>query len=689
MDYNRESSNNQFDSEIANTTKNALKAPKDIKDTAENIKNTAHKIKDKIDEHKEKNDEKRNVNNTQGKGMSAETGNDKGLKNNNDKKTETKHAENKERGSGVAQTGSDNSKNAKNENNPLSSLSTSTSSTQSNKGLQNKNGSKNGNSKKSDALKNATKPNNGTSELAKNSFETLSKAGSPAIKIAAKVAAGAASGGGGSKVATTIGTFLLLGCTFVVYIADQAIAVVTAPIRWLVGAVTSAAEGIGDFLNDIGNSEPTWAETSQFVIGFIRGGLKTACNTTCYREVYQIAEENGYDIEETMKSFEEATVPYIFEENYTNVNYSEILAVISLSKDFQLDNFNYLKFKQLFDDQEFLRCLYDLKIEEKQKLVINEGALAEGETFRENDDGSVTIIKQDGTTTTYHGENEYCTLKEYIDVKIDKYPLKKLFDYFGIDPHAACEQLPTYTNFQVIPVCQNTTRLYDESVYWGSAETSQLIDYEYYTGKISNDYTSTYYKDFLSTVQMEEGRVYISVERFKQAGASAEQLALGDVDWKNEYLRSGNKYPFPKYGCYMSCIAMVTNSFAKERVTPYTILNFFRENTNADPIIDVAGHEYGFHAAATCAKWDSYLACGELKNKRLLIAHLKPGARGSNPVHGHYVVINGFNNVGGEGYFYITEPAGRCKETESFAECNEIFEFFSSYELDEIPQESE
>ena len=190
----------------------------------------------------------------------------------------------------------------------------------------------------------------------------------------------------------------------------------------------------------------------------IRNYMKTAIKTTSKDEIEQIISEHPeYDSKLTMQSYKDNKCPYVYSGKNCNVNYLEIYAVLSECPDYYDENgiFSTEKMNQAMADPEFLRCLYDLKVE----------------------------------PAIYEKKDLYGNVVEkipYGQVTLSKYPLKKLYDFIGVDPSAPCKQFPLYTNYQALSLIQQYTQAECPAVDWGSKEISIMSDYTLYTGSVKS-----------------------------------------------------------------------------------------------------------------------------------------------------------------------------------------------------------
>lgn len=420
------------------------------------------------------------------------------------------------------------------------------------------------------------------------------------------------------------------------------------------------------------NSDSSYEE----IVAMFNNKLMTACEQaykdTCYKEVYQIAVEQEYDLELTLESYNQTKFPYIMTGDKCNINYAEILNVISMSSDYvgiDYTKFNFSNFCTLLEDDEFKRCLYDLDVIRREINILNDGVLGEGETGSVDENGTVTITSSDGTVTTITGEaaKSYYTTKIYGEVHVDHYPLKKLYDYFKVDPYAVSPIIPSMTNHQSLGHLEYFSRHYYPNSYWGNEKRTELLDYKKLTGELNTEVMNIYEKDINDYSVFSDTEVFMDVQVFKQGGNY----------WSGEpYGQS--RQSIAKIGCCLTSMAMVCNYFSDEYIDPH-VLNTYITETNKGLLSrpSVARH-YGFKQYNSSPDINIEEMMGELQNGRLLIIHLKAGAKGTG-VNGHWVVLNGYVCNDTEAYFYVSEPARRLNNTVSMSEAVMIFDQYQSY----------
>ena len=125
-------------------------------------------------------------------------------------------------------------------------------------------------------------------------------------------------------------------------------------------------------------------------------------------------------------------------------------------------------------------------------------------------------------------------------------------------------------------------------------------------------------------------------------------------------------------------MAMVCDYYSDEHVDPH-VLNMYIKATNKGLLSrpSVAKH-YGFTEFAVSSNINIEKMMSELYNGRLIIAHIRPGAKGTGK-DGHFVVLNGYLLNESQSIFYVGEPASRLSDTVSMTEAVEIFDKWWSY----------
>lgn len=473
------------------------------------------------------------------------------------------------------------------------------------------------------------------------------------------------------KIVTIIIAVLVAIFFFLILNAFTVISNLVAPIFFIWEQTQNSMEVSEEFTKEIGQKEPTYEDIVKLVNQKLQKAFETAYYETCYQEVQQIAFENDYDMELTLESYNNAQFPYILSGSECNINYAEILHVISMQPNYDISytEFNYDEFVKIFNDEDFLRSLYTLNVEPAEKYIPKKSITETGNTCTIDTDGTVTIQYNDGTTTTITGEeaDSYYETIVYGKVSISHYSLKHIFDCFGIDPYAKSKVIPSVTNFEALDYHEYYTRHYYPNEYWGSTERTELLDYQKNTGQLSEDLMNIYIQDISKQPLVNDNDVFMDVEIFKQSGQS----------WSHEsYGESGDS--IAKIGCCLTSMSMVCNYFSNEYVTPH-VLNAYIKETN-DGLLNrasVAKH-YGFKQCTSIFKINIVEMMNELSQGRLIIVHIRSGAKGTGE-YGHWVVLNGFHVTDTDSYFYVCEPASRLNNTVSMSEAVMIFDQYQTY----------
>ena len=87
----------------------------------------------------------------------------------------------------------------------------------------------------------------------------------------------------------------------------------------------------------------------------------------------QSAVEQEFDLDLTLASYNDTEIPYIFTGQGCNVNYAEIMYLISMSPEYRViyTQFDYTTFCNLLNEDDFLRCLYDLDVTKAEKRFMS------------------------------------------------------------------------------------------------------------------------------------------------------------------------------------------------------------------------------------------------------------------------------------------------------------------------------
>jgi hypothetical protein len=440
----------------------------------------------------------------------------------------------------------------------------------------------------------------------------------------------------GIKIMTfSIALFLALALTLAV-ILDFFIGGIASPVMLMFKQITSHKDPGSQFLEDCGTAAPCYEDIVRCFRLKLQNAMKKAYTETCYKEVYQIAVEQEFDLDLTLASYNDTEIPYIFTGQGCNVNYAEIMYLISMSPEYRViyTQFDYTTFCNLLNEDDFLRCLYDLDVTKaEKKIYVGESADAYYET----------VI--------------------YGEVHIDHYPLKKLYDFFNVDPYGKNEDIPSMTNQQAIGNLEYIARLYYEASDWGSSERTALSDYKKYTGTLNYDIQNIYEKDVQRYSAFSDREVYMDMPEYKQNSPAWGGLPYGSST-------------ISKLGCCLTSMSMVCTYFTGENITPDVLSAYIRSFHHGELYRDLIAEHYGFRQYTDSSSFNIEAVMGELVNNRLVIAHIRGGALGTGK-YGHFVVLNGFSTE--KACYYVREPAGRLSDTVSMAQAAEVFDAFRSY----------
>ena len=422
-------------------------------------------------------------------------------------------------------------------------------------------------------------------------------------------------------IATIVAVMFLIAVILVSIIQS-----LIAPVTNLFNALQYGWELAGSAADDLGEDQ-SYEAIAEMYKGMFQDAFTKAFDEVSYNEVYQIALEQEYDLELTMESFSKNIFPYSFDGEETNVNFLELIAIMSMSDQYNIINFNYDRFKAMFEDIEFLRCLYDLKVERAEHLVIDEDVY----------DSEGNLI--------HKGTGEILDRIIYGEVTIGAYPLKKIFDYFGVDPNASNLNYPTLTNYQALSVISSNTKLEDGLINWGYDGISRLKDYTMYTGEITENGENIYADQMHEDIEVGNYNINNGVPVYAQSDP-----AWGSIKYGSKTISS--------LGCCLTSMSMISSYFTGEAITPKVMSNLLNKEFKGELVRDSIAKYYGFHQYDTSIPFSAAHSIGELNNGRLLIVHIKKGHLGHSPKYGHYVVITGVNTTGEEPYYTIADPAG-------------------------------
>lgn len=465
----------------------------------------------------------------------------------------------------------------------------------------------------------------------------------------------------------------------VIILGNMMIESVAAPIM----AIFKCAEAGFSFISNHFSEDPTYEDIQKVFVSDLQGAFSDAYTNVCQDEVYQIAIEQDYDIDLTMESYNRTKFPYILSGDGCNVNYAELFNVISIADKWDFDdwkNFDYDGFLELYEDKEFLRTLYTLKVDRAEKYVVNESSLSEGETCEIHSDRSVTITHSDGSTSDYTGESAeaYYEIIIYGEVTVSAYGLLEIFDYFKLDPYDLSKVLPNMTNWKAMEYQEYFTRCYDPDVFWGTEERSKLIPYERQTGELVENAGGIYIKDIYDSLVITEDYVYFDVVEFKQA----------DPRWgSSKYLG----HSMASYGCCVTSMAMVINYFGDSSINPGSLLSKMNREYFGELHRPALSEQFGFWHYLDDNSFNMHSdltkITGALSNEQLVMAHIRPNSSEHfSTKNGHWIVLHGYQKAEGDGtvsdgspgFFFVNDP-NRNNEIMTFLEAANLIDRIQSY----------
>ena len=428
------------------------------------------------------------------------------------------------------------------------------------------------------------------------------------------------------KLLIAIFAILLVVILVIIIIIVSILFTIAAPVIALFQAVNNGFSSAHDAWNKL-NGKTTYQDIAYYYQDNIKEAMTRAFEETCYNETMQIAEEQDYDIRLTQASFRSNSFPYVFEGENCNVNYLEILTVMSMNEKYNILNYDYDEFMAIFEDEDFLRSLYDLKVERAEYYIYDND---------EYDEYGNLI---------HEGTGEIIDTIIYGKVTINRYPLQKLFDYFEVEPGAANFNFPTMTNYQALSIIEQYTQLEADDIDWGSTQTSRLYDYTMYTGEITKRADNIYAKEMYRELDLGKHVVSNGVPVYSQS----------DPRWGEDKYGSKN---LRALGCCLTSMSMVTSYFSGQEITPHDMVNYINDNMSGSLYRADIASDFGFHQYETQRPFTVQKAADELITGRLLIVHIKAGHLNHSPEYGHYVVVTGVDTTGEEAVFSIADPAG-------------------------------
>lgn len=479
-----------------------------------------------------------------------------------------------------------------------------------------------------------------------------------------------------AKVAICIFSVIIVTMLLLSSLMTLILDTVASPVMALWKQAQEYIEFSDSLLSDLGISssrEVTYEDLVNLIVKEMGTAMEDAYTKVCYKEVYQIAIENDYDIDLTMESYQKTKFPYDLEGEDCNVNYAELLSLITLSGKFDSEHykdFDYDEFCLFLKDEEFQRCLYDLDV--VPTYIINSAALKEGESGKitvNNNIVTVAITHKDGTQDTYTGDAAKPYYILYGEVSVGSYPVKKLYDYYGIDPYAKHEIFYNMPNYKAISQMNYFSKYYYPDIFWGTEAQSPIAkSYKKLTGELTTDVMNCYEQDLFDLSLFKETDVYLETPYYSQV--SGELANLG-------YYYKGTKKPVHTWGCCLVSMCMVCSYFSPE-TSAMDAYNYYLNDLHGSLNRSQMAEHYGFKQLTTDDKhFNSEKVMGELSQGRLVIAHIRPLCLGSSG--GHYIVITGYSLQSDEPYFTVNDPAHVNRKTLTVAECVANMDGYRSY----------
>lgn len=178
------------------------------------------------------------------------------------------------------------------------------------------------------------------------------------------------------------------------------------------------------------------------------------------KEIVLIISEREYDYELTMESFEEQGYPF------EDINYAELISIISQKPEFNIENMKFRKLKKLFNDEKKIKYLYKMKVEDAYATV----------TYYEIDGKEIRLGENESPPNDEEG-NPYDTHSKevkYGKVTLKHYDLKNLYTKFlELEPNEPNEHYKSVNNIDMIDSQEERLRYYardDERQILGSKQ---------------------------------------------------------------------------------------------------------------------------------------------------------------------------------------------------------------------------
>lgn len=407
-----------------------------------------------------------------------------------------------------------------------------------------------------------------------------------------------------------------------------------------------------NFIEDLGKDEPTFGDVSNYFVEKIKSSLNASYYTVCKAEVEQIAKEKDYDIDLTMESYNNTTFPYILDGDNCNVNYSELINLISMEEDFLKDytTFDLDEYLSRLTNIEFLRTLYNLEVEEAYKYEIKHGSLPFNATASVDSNGTVTINYADGTSSTKSGSDaeKYRKKIKYGKVTVSHYSLLEIFDYLNLDPYSDSCRFPDLSNYDALKQSDYFTREFDTTVFWGCDEMTELTSYKRITGKLTIDNMDIFGSEINDNSIFSDTEVYMDIPLYHQY----------EGGWEDETYGEGT---IRTLGCCLCSFSMIADYFTQDKITPHTINEYIKKTDGGSLNRKTLSKHYGFSETTSAKNVNVELIMSELSKGHPIIIHIRPGCLGTNGTYGHFVVLHGYTLNGNVSQFYVRDPGHKIK----------------------------
>lgn len=219
-------------------------------------------------------------------------------------------------------------------------------------------------------------------------------------------------------------------------------------------------------------------------------------------ETQEAIVEFDYDYDLTIESFESNPYPY------ENINYAELLSVISEKDIYNAENIKISDFKKLFMnslDNDKLRYLYCMNIEEAYKTV----------RFYYNSSGNEVRISEneDAPDGIEVSEKEV----KYGKVILVKYDLKSLYEMIKLDPNERNTHYRTVNNIDMID-CQEETMRFGAVDFDLGPKIRTVWDYGISRKGITKSYED--YIEFMEYLQLYDGDITEAQKQLLDAAIS-------------------------------------------------------------------------------------------------------------------------------------------------------------------------